>query len=97
MHGELHGHLITEILRTNGGVVEGLITPVRPHSDLFAVGRHLDHDGFDGDVGVHRGGNGLAAKRRHNSGDRFPDRIGRIHRNWAVDFAHRNGDRLANG
>src|SRR5947209_11280099 len=56
------------MLRADGRVVFGLIRPVQPDADILAVRDRLHEDGLNGDVGVHRRGDGLSGERNHHPG-----------------------------
>src|SRR5205807_10220006 len=69
------------MLRADGRVVLGLIRPVQPDADILAVRDRLHEDGLNGNVGVHRRGDGLSGERHHHTGHILPHGVGPVHRN----------------
>lgn len=68
LNGKLDSHLISNSLRPNGGVVDGLITPVSPGANVLSIGGHFHHHSFHGDSGIHGCGHGLTTQGTTTSG-----------------------------
>ena len=83
------------MLRADGGIIFRLIRPVQANADILTVRDSLHKNRFHGNIGMHRGGDGLPTERHNDARYIFPDGVGSIHGDRPLDGLHLDGDRLA--